>query len=154
MFTEQRNVEPEVFAEAALNAFALCDAFFHTTADDVAASQFLLLGFHIGHEAMSIAVTQKSTVTAATFCYENTSGENARRVELNSFHVAQRCNTAFESKCSTRAFANLRIRCNAEEFARTARANRCGFSNIGEQLAIDEVTNNRAVATLAVMDKR
>ncbi len=154
MFAKKRDIEPEVFTETTLNALTLSDTLFHTTAHDVAASEFFLLGFDVRHKAMTIAVTQKSTVTTAAFRDENARWENTRRVELNGFHVAQCRNTRFESKSSARAFANLSVRCHAEKLASAACGNRCGFGNIGEKFAVNQVANNRTITTLAIVNQR
>lgn len=58
VFTEQRDVEPEVFTEAALNALALSNTFFHTTGNDVTRGKFFLFRFNVRHEAMAVDVAE------------------------------------------------------------------------------------------------
>ena len=88
MFAKQRDVEPDVFTEAALDALALSNAFFHTAGNHVAGSKFLLFGFNVGHESMAVDVAQQTAVTAAAFRDQNAGREDAGRVELDGFHIA------------------------------------------------------------------
>ena len=119
-----------MFAEATLDAFALSNTFFHTAGNYVAGSQFLLFGFNVGHEAMAIDVAQQTAVTAAAFRHQNTSREDAGRVELNGFHVAEAGNAAFQGQSVTGAFANLSVGRHAEELAGTARSDSRSLGNV------------------------
>ena len=154
VFAQQRDVEPEVFAEAALHALALSNTFFHTAAHDVAGGEFLLFRFHVRHEAVAVNVTKQTAVTAAAFRHENTGRENTGRVELNGFHVAERGNTGFQSQSVARAFADLSVRRHAEELAGAARGNGRSLCNVGNQFARHQIAADSAVAALAVMNQR
>ena len=153
MFAQQGDVQPDVFTEAALHTLALSDTFFHTTAHHVTGSQFFLFRFHIGHEAVTINVTQQATVTTATFRHQNTSRENTGRVELNSFHVTQSGNTRFQSQRVARTFADHGVRGHAEQTTGTASGDSRSLRNISHQFARDQITNNSTVAALAIMNQ-
>ena len=153
VFAQQGDVQPDVFTEAALHTLALSDTFFHTTAHDVTGSQFFLFRFDVRHEAMAVNVTQQTAVTAAAFGHENTGRENTGRVELNGFHVAQRGNTGFQSQGVAGTFANHSVRGHAEQTTGTAGSDGRGLRHISHQFARDQITNNRTVAALAIMNQ-
>ena len=154
MFAKQRDVEPDVFAEAALHTLALGNAFFHAAGDHVAGSEFLLFRFNVRHEAVTVNVAQKTAVAAAAFRHENAGREDAGRVELNGFHVAEGGDARFEREVVARAFADDGVCRHAIDAAGTAGGDCRGLGNIGHEFAGDEATDDGAVATLAVVNQR
>ena len=103
---------------------------------------------------MAVDVAQQTAVTAAAFRHQNTSREDAGRVELNGFHVAEAGNAAFQGQSVTGAFANLSVGRHAEELAGTARSDSRSLGNVSVEFARDQITNHSAVAALAVMNQR
>src|SRR6185369_9324271 len=67
LLAEQRDVEPDVIAEAALGTLPFRDVLFHSPADDVARRELLLLRLVIRHETVAVDVLQQSAVAAAAF---------------------------------------------------------------------------------------
>ena len=75
LLAEQRDVEPEVVAEARLHAFAFGDVLLHAARDDVARRQLLFLRLVVGHEAMAVDVLQQPAVAARAFGEQNAGGK-------------------------------------------------------------------------------
>ena len=153
VFAQERDVEPEVFTEAALHTLTLGNTFFHAAGHDVTGSKFLLFRFHVRHEAVAVHVAQQTAVTAAAFRHENTGGENTRGMELNGFHVAQRGNTGFEGERVARTFTDLSVRRHAEELAGAARGDRGGLRDVSEDFTRHQVAADGTVAALAVVNE-
>ena len=153
MFAKQRDVEPEVFAVLGLDALAHGNAFFHAAGNHVAGGEFLLFRFHVRHEAVAVNVAEQTAVTAAAFRHQNAGRENARRVELNGFHVRKRGNAGGERQVVTHAVANDRVRRDAVDTAGTAGGDGSGLGHVGHQFARDQVTDDSAVAALAVVNQ-
>jgi len=74
-------------------------------------------------------------------------------VELNGFHVAQAGNTGLEGESSADAFADHSVRGHAVDTAGTAGSHGGSLGHIGHQLTGHEVTDDSAVAALAVMNQ-
>ena len=103
---------------------------------------------------MAVDVAQQTAVTAAAFRDQNAGREDAGRVELDGFHIAEAGNTAFQSQCVTGTFADLSVGRHAEELAGAARGDSRSLGNVCVKFARDQITNHSTVATLAVMNQR
>ena len=122
VLAEQRDVEPEVVAEAALDALALRDVLLHPPRHDVARRELLLLRLVVGHEAVAVAVLQQAAVAAAALGDEDAGREDAGRVELHRLHVAERGDAGLERDRMADAFADHRVGRHAIEPARRRRS--------------------------------
>ena len=154
VFAKKRDVEPDVFAKAALHTLALGNAFFHAAGNHVAGGEFLLFRFDVRHEAVAVDVAEQTAVTTATFRDENAGGEDAGRVELDGFHVAEGGDARFESEVVAGAFADDGVRRHAIDTAGTARGDGRSLGHVGHEFARDEAANDGAVAALAVVNQR
>ena len=154
LLAQQRDVEPEVLAEAALHALALGDVLLHAPRHDVARGELLLLGLVVGHEAVAVDVLQQAAVAAAALGDQDAGREDAGRVELHRLHVAERRDAGLERDRGADAFADHRVGRHAVEPPGAAGGDGGGLGHVGDELAGDEVAHDRAVAAAAVVDQR
>ncbi len=154
LLAQQRDVEPEVLAEARLRPLALGDVLLHPPRDDVARGELLLLGLVVGHEAVAVDVAQQAAVAAAALGDQDPRREDPGRVELHRLHVAQRRHAGLERDRGADALADHRVGRHPVDAARAAGGDRGGLGDVGDELAGDEVAHDRAVAALSVVDQR
>ena len=154
LLAEQRDVEPQVLAEAVAGALALGDVLLHPPRYDVARRELLLLGLVVGHEPVAVDVLEQAAVAAAAFGDQDAGREDARRMELHRFHVAERRHAGFERDAAAEAFADHGIGRHAIEAAGAAARDGRGLGHVRDELAGDEVADDGAVAAARIVDQR
>ena len=150
---EQRNVQPQMLAEARLHAFAAVNVFLHAAGDDVARCELLLLRFVVRHERFPVDIAQQSAVAAAPLGDQDAGREDGGGMKLDGLHVADGGHARFQRQRGADALADHRVGGRSIEAAGTAAGDRRGFGDIRDEFTGDEIAHDRAVAAARVMDE-
>src|SRR5262245_33613355 len=153
LLAQQRDVEPEMLAEAVLGGLALGDVFFHAPRHHVARGQLLLLGLVVGHEALAVPVPEEPAVAAAALGDQDAGGKNAGGVELHRLHVADRGDAGLQGEGVADALADHGVGGDAIQRPRAPGGDRGRLGHVGVELSGDQIADHRAVAAAAVVDQ-
>ena len=130
------------------NAVACADFFKDKTRNHVTRRQFFHARRMAFHKALALGVEQNATFAACRFGNQNAFFVNARRMELEKFHVFQR-NPAPPCHRHKVACQRVRVRSDFENFAESARRNNDGLGVENVDFACRNFDRDTA-ATLAV----
>ena len=151
---EQGDIQPQVLAEAALDAVAGADVLLHAAGDHVAGGELFLLGLVIGHEAVTGGVAQQAAVAPAALGDEDARRHDGGRVKLHRLHVAQLGNAGLEGDRRPDALVDDGVRRDPVDPPEAAGGDAGGAGDVGRQLAGDQVAHDGAVAAARVVDQR
>ena len=153
VLAQERDIQPQVFAEARLHALAFGDVLFHTARDHVARGKLFFLRLVIRHEAMTVDVLEQPAVATGALGEQDSRRKGRRRMKLHRLHIAEGRDTGLERNGSGNPFGDHRIGGHAVEPPRAATGNGGGLGNVGQQFAGNKIAHDCAIAATAVVDQ-
>ena len=130
VLAQQGDVQPEMFAESRLHAFAFSDVLFHPARHDVARRELFFLRLVVGHETMTVDIAQQTAVAAGALGEQNSRRKGRRRMKLHRLHIAERGDAGLQSDSRGYSFGDHRICGHAVETPGAAAGDGCGSSHV------------------------